>query len=118
MEDNDGGHLPDSVEEKQSDTTCGGNLPVPEVPGEPANDNIDMSTEPGDNTSDSPQAKSSLRCSQRHREQPKRFQYHLVGDPLIYIVHSLFQSLSNACAEASRESRGSKSFPSSKLHVV
>lgn len=50
--------MPPVEENLTTDTPREGNLPVPEVPKEPANDNIDMSTELGDNTSDSPQAKS------------------------------------------------------------
>ncbi|XP_061590121.1 uncharacterized protein LOC133455211 [Cololabis saira] len=111
-------NLFDSVENFPTDTLLDENLPEHEVPGELVLDPADMSTEPVTNPSDTPETESSLRRSQRDRKQPERFQYHQLGHPLINIVQSLFQSLSSAYAEALSDSNGSKSFPTSKIHVV
>lgn len=74
------------MEETLPDTLLDGNLPDGEVSEEPENDETDKAPEPVDISSDPAEAQSPLRRSHRHREKPKRFQYHQLGNPLISIV--------------------------------
>lgn len=54
---------------------------------------------------DRPQdAENPLRRSHRQREQPERFQYSKLGSPLMCVVNSLFQGLSDAFASSLHDS--------------
>ena len=115
MEENLPGTVGDNL---PADTLLDGHLPESEELGGPGILTIDTATEAVDSASDSPEVGSSLRRSQRHREQPERFQYHQLGNPLVYIAQSLFQSLSTAYTEALSEGIGSRSGSNPKVHVV
>ncbi len=101
------------VEENLSiDTLTGGNLPDGEavenpdqpLPAEPSLevtvDSVPSSDVTAVPATNSAEVATSLRCSHRHQEPPQRLQYTQLGNPLISIVQTLFQSLSSAYTEA------------------
>ena len=51
-------------------------------------------------------------------KQKSRFQYSEMGNPLINVVQSLFQSLSTAYTDALSEKGVPKSFPNPQIHIV
>ena len=117
--------LPETVEENQQINTeldgnsQDGNLPDGNLPdGEISEEHeLDRSAAPAV-VMIPPEPESSVRRSNRSRQAPKRFQYSQMGNPLINVVQSLFQSLSTAYADALSDRGVSNCSPNPQIHVV
>lgn len=93
------------------ESNVSGETEMDETPGTPDESSTqpELVTEPND----LPDCNLSLRRSSRNRLPPERLQYASLGNPLVSVIQTLFQSLSSACADALNESQKSP-----EIHVV
>lgn len=89
-------NVPEPAREEEPKTQLGEMDSAPDSNEEKSQTHIEMNEDPSVNKEHDPEAEQALRRSSRERLKPKLLTYPELGNPLVSIVQSLFQSLSDA----------------------